>query len=348
MAAGLIVFTVFGGVGFITILFSLVKILNLICIYLRPSRLSRYAHLSRAGEAPWALVTGASDGIGLAFAYELAGSGFNVVLHGRNHEKISRVMSRLQATFPQRSYRILVADAGYVACLTHLKASTQEHRNGQEKASSAPLNFTAIQRELGDINLTVLINNAGGGPVNPAFLSVLESPEDTITESISLNGLFPLYLTRALLPNLIRHAPSLVINTNTMIDQGFPLVASYSASKEFIMAITRALRLEMQMVGLGEDVEILGIKFGRVTGAHGCKEPVSLFVPNATMMVKAALARAGYGNRIVIGYWGHALQQLGARLFIALPRWVEDKIFITIMCQQRKNIDGSLKDVKST
>ncbi|KAF2967834.1 hypothetical protein GQX73_g5763 [Xylaria multiplex] len=329
-------------VGLSTILFFCVKLFKLIVIYLRPSRLDRFHHVSHEEGPPWALVTGASDGIGRAFTYELAANGFNVVLHGRHHWKLSQVRDDLLDKYPQRTFRILIADASTVACTPCLGPRRED------KEESASLDFATIQRELDDINLTILVNNVGGGPVNPVCLPVWESPESKITGNISLNALFPLHLTRALLPSLIRHSPSLVINISTMVDQGFPLLASYTASKQFLMATTRALRLELQMEGMGDDVEILGIKVGRVTGARGCTEPVSLFVPNAETMAKAALARVGNGNHIVVGYWAHALQQLGGELLGLLPTWFSDRVYIDIMRQERAALDGDTKPAKQS
>ncbi|KAI1293912.1 putative oxidoreductase,short chain dehydrogenase [Xylaria venustula] len=333
---------VFGLVGLLTISSVFFKLFKHAAVYLRPSKLDRYHHLSQHGELPWALVTGASDGIGRAFSYELAANGFNVVLHGRNHAKLFRVMDDLSKKYPQREFKILIADASAVACT---------HCLGTERADEvgvAPLEFAAIRRDLDDINLTVLVNNAGGGPWNPVCLPIWESPESKITANVSLNALFPLHLTRALLPNLMRNSPSLVINISTMVDQGFPLIASYSASKQFLMAITSALRLELQMEGMGDAVEVLGVKVGRVTGARNCTEPVSLFLPDAETMAKAALARAGNGNRIVVGYWGHALQQLGGELLSLLPASISDGVYMDVMRQERVYLDGDPKQGKQS
>ena len=62
-------------------------ILDFIWLYfLRPSSVKRYLH----GRAPYAIVTGATDGIGRATAAELVTRGFNLILHGRNEEKMQR------------------------------------------------------------------------------------------------------------------------------------------------------------------------------------------------------------------------------------------------------------------
>ncbi|KAI0847454.1 hypothetical protein F5Y00DRAFT_271193 [Daldinia vernicosa] len=209
--------TILSTIGLLTISTLIIKAFSIIRIYTRSSKLSRYAHSSRDGEQPWALVTGASNGISLALVRELAINGFNVILHGRNYEKLSRVSSELQSEFLQRSFNPLVADANAVACVNCLRAS----RNG-EPGGSAVLNFTAIKQMLNGLNLTMLINNAGGNPVGPNLVPLKDKAEDRSIENISLNALFPLHLARTLLPNLIQNAPSLLINIGAMSDQGLP------------------------------------------------------------------------------------------------------------------------------
>ncbi|KAF4869476.1 Very-long-chain 3-oxoacyl-CoA reductase [Colletotrichum siamense] len=326
---------IISAVGIFTIGIVVVKASNLITIYTLPSRLSRYAHTSSNGKAPWALVTGASDGIGHALAHELAMQGFNVVIHGRNHSKLSAALSRLQATHPERSFRLLIADASTVPCMNCIES---EHPSSTGDPSQNPLDFNAIQAYLSDLHLTVLINNAGGGALNPICLPLSESSAARITGNVSLNALFPLHLTRVLLPILRRNAPALVMNISSMADKGFPLLASYSASKQFLMNMTRAVGLELRLDDSDKQVEMLGVRIGRVTDVSHCKEPPSLFTPDSQTMARAALARSGRGNGIVVGYWAHALQQLGSSL---LPAWAQDQVIMAVMRKEREREQGT-------
>ncbi|KAK2753970.1 short chain dehydrogenase [Colletotrichum kahawae] len=322
---------IISAVDVFTIGIVIIKAINLITIYTLPSRLSRYAHTSSSGDAPWALVTGASDGIGQALAHELAIQGFNVVLHGRNHTKLSAALSRLRAKHPEQSFRLLIADASTVPCMNCIGSGQISTTTAD--SSQIPPDFEAIQADLSDLNLTMLINNAGGGAVNPICLPLSESSATRITGNISLNALFPLHLTRVLLPILRRNAPALVMNISSMADQGFPLLASYSASKQFLMNMTRAVGLESRLDDGDKTVELLGVRIGRVTDVSHCKEPPSLFTPDSQTMARAALARSGHGNGIVVGYWAHALQQLGTNL---LPTWAQDRVFMDVMRQERE------------
>lgn len=326
---------IISAVGIFTIGIVVVKAINLITIYILPSRLSRYGHTSSNGNEPWALVTGASDGIGHALAHELAMHGFNVVIHGRNHSKLSAALSRLQATHPERSFRLLIADASTVPCMNCIGS---EQPSATSDSSQNPLDFDAIQADLSDLHLTVLINNAGGGAVNPICLPLSESSAARITGNVSLNALFPLHLTRVLLPILRRNAPALVMNISSMADKGFPLLTSYSASKQFLMNMTRAVGLELRIDDDDKQVEMLGVRIGRVTDVSHCKEPPSLFTPDSQTMARAALARSGHGNGIVVGYWAHALQQLGSNL---LPAWAQDQANMAVMRKEREREQGT-------
>lgn len=318
-------------IGVLTLATAALKTASFLRIYLLPSRLSRFAHADAHGEPAWALVTGASDGIGRAFADELSARGFNVVLHGRNVEKLSGVMAQLQGKYPTRSYRILLADANAVSCLNC-------ERDGHGHAVAA-LDFSTLKAAVDDLHLTILINNAGGSPGDPKYLPLAESSEARVTSDVSLNALFPMHLIRTLLPNLVANGPSLVLNISSMADQGFPLVASYSSSKQFLMNMTTAVRLEMAMEGNKNQVEVLGVKVGRVTGVAHCKIDPSFFTPDALTMARAALDRAGHDHGIVIGYWTHALQGLLTNM---IPTWAMDRIIMNVMKNERLNYRRSL------
>ena len=82
--------------------------------YLLPSTLQHY----NSTKANWALVTGATDGIGFGFGQELCARGFNVILHGRNAEKLDRRRRELQTLFPK------VCVAMLAVSYTHLTLPT--------------------------------------------------------------------------------------------------------------------------------------------------------------------------------------------------------------------------------
>lgn len=94
------------------------------------------------GDSPYAIVTGASDGIGKGVAKELYLRGFNLILHGRNAEKTQKVAEEIRALRhgqEQRDVRVFLADA-----------SRNDH------------DFEKIVSPFKELNVSLLINNAGG------------------------------------------------------------------------------------------------------------------------------------------------------------------------------------------
>lgn len=290
-----------------------------IALYLVPSKLSRYLHSSPTGKPPWALITGATDGIGRALAHELAGHGFNVVIHGRNPTKLAATEKELRAAHPGREFRALRVDAGLVGCASCLEG-------GETKA----LDFSSIVEELSDIHLTVLVSNAGGAP-NPVYRTLDKVDPITIAGNVSLNALFPLHLLSQLIPTLVRNSPSLVMTIGSLSDYGLPLLSVYGPSKSFLMTLTNCVARDMRLEG--RDVEVIGMRTGRVTGVTHLKEKATVWLPDARTLARAALGRVGCGRAEVVPYWGHAVLQ---RVMDALPEGVRERVFLRIMTRLRE------------
>lgn len=130
-------------IGTALILFVLYRAVVFAWTFIRPSKLQIYCH-SETGS--WALVTGGSDGIGLAFGEELSSRGFNVLLHGRNQEKLDRVKVELSKKYPSRSVEVVVADASL---------PNDSYSVVAEKVKRLPG------------KLTILVNNIGGNATYP-------------------------------------------------------------------------------------------------------------------------------------------------------------------------------------
>ena len=98
------------------------------------------------GDAPYALVTGATDGIGKAIAQELYNKGFNLIIHGRNPEKLKKVQEDIQNSLSaKRAVKLWVADA-----------------------SAPEVDFASALKEWEDIEITLVIHNVGGSYVKAA------------------------------------------------------------------------------------------------------------------------------------------------------------------------------------
>lgn len=267
--------------------------------FLRPSQLRRYT--AKDSTVPWALVTGASDGLGKGFVAELASRGFNVVLHGRNEKKLEGVKQDIQQQFPQRSFKLLILDAGS-------DAATMETR----------------AYELKDLNLKVLVNNvAGGAPQDKLFRPFQELPSPILNAILDQSARFAAQLTRFMLPQLAKQQPALIVNIGSGVSEfATPYLATYSGAKAFNMAWSRSLGLEMK--GQGLDIEVLGILLGGVATERSQRD-ASVTQPSPRRMAKACLDVVGCGKAIVYAYWFHAVQGI---MIDVLPTFVIEKAIL--------------------
>lgn len=311
---------------------ALYKVAGFVAVYGRSSQVHRYVYRDTQGHPPWALVTGASDGVGAALADALAAAGLNIVLHGRNPAKLERVRVRLLADHPQRQFRLLVADAAQ---------------------PPGPALDRLVETVLGDIHLTMLVNNAGGSLHAPTYASLAETTTARIVENVMLNSVFPLVLTARVLELFQRQAsagapgapgPTLVMNIGSLSDIGLPFVTPYAASKALMLAATSMVRRELQALGQAS-TRMLAVRLGTVTGVSHNKTPPRWTKPDATTMARAALARTGSGRDVVIGYLPHALQNA---LLNVLTPGMTDRLYERVMLARRaKDLDEMAGEKKA-
>ncbi|KAF2239618.1 estradiol 17-beta-dehydrogenase 12-A [Viridothelium virens] len=292
-------------IGTITLAILLYHLATFITLYARPSSLPRYLH---PGPSPsWALVTGATDGIGLALAQELLSHGFAVLLHGRDPSKLSTIQHLLQRRFPSAQLSSVCADAA--ACHEIDFAALRAHIDALERSGRG--------------RLTMLVNNVGGVNYAPILQELGSMRADDLDRTLNLNARFPTRLTHALLPVLAANAPSLVLNVGSMTGViGAPYLGSYTASKAYANMFSASLATECEIELPG--VEVLGLLIG-VVRTRKQRLEANLFTPDAETLARAALKRVGCGRRVVNAYFWHAVQASMVRLMpeSVLQGWVK-------------------------
>lgn len=311
--------TFFTAIGAISLSVVSFKTARTIYIYIRPSSLPRYLHTSSSGQPPWALVTGASDGIGKAYASELARHGFNVILHGRNITKLQSVQKCIASLYPKIQTRVMVLDA----------------------ATCSASDIKAKVDELRDLHLTVLINNVGTGttPDGHVFSNLEAETPANIDFLLNANARFPALLTHFALPLLLSHSrPALILTMGSISDVGSPYLSIYSGTKAFDTTFSRALRKEM--MAEGRDVEVLAIMTLQVTGtASDGASKRSVMSPDAGDFARCALARVGCGREVVEGCWAHCLVR---SLMGVLPEKTFSRILVNSV-KEEMQVEGKCK-----
>lgn len=169
----------------------------------------------------YALVTGASRGIGRAIAIELAKDGCAILLNYKSNHAAAQEAKHL------------IEEAGGEAELIPFDVS-------QPDAINAALDkwFTAHP----DDYIDVLVNNAG--IVNSQLMMLMEPEDWNKVVDVNLNSFF--YVTRRVIEGMLVNHHGRIVNIASMAGQmGFATLTSYSASKAAIIGATRSLAIEM-------------------------------------------------------------------------------------------------------
>jgi uncharacterized protein len=166
------------------------------------------------------LITGASAGLGVEFAKQLAPRVKQIILVARREEALNEVREKLIAINPLIEALVCAAD---IATL-----------DGREKI------LTSINRS--SFNLNFLINNAGIGDYgNFETADALRNQAQ-----IDLNVTALVQLTHLLLPSLKAHRPSAILNVSSIVgDMPRPTAAIYAATKAFVTSFSEALSIEL-------------------------------------------------------------------------------------------------------
>lgn len=135
------------------------------------------------------LVTGATDGIGLETAKELAGQGHELVLHGRGEEKVMRASSAIRAVVPDAVLHTAYADLGDLGAVA---------RMAHDLSARLP-------------QLDVLINNAG------VYMTERKTSRDGFEMTLAVNHLAHFLLTNLLLPLLKKSNAPRVVTISSMV-----------------------------------------------------------------------------------------------------------------------------------
>ncbi len=174
-----------------------------------------------------ALITGATSGIGAAFAKRLAQDGYNLIVTGRRKEKINALAYELSEAYHVNVEVIIV-----------------------ELSDNAELE--ALVERTNNLHIDILINNAGFG-INRYFCE--EDPRIQ-EEMVRVHILCPMRLIHAVLPNMISRGNGVIINVSSVgAFLSIPKNTIYSGTKAFLRAFTESLHLEL--MGTGIKVQVL-------------------------------------------------------------------------------------------
>ena len=165
-----------------------------------------------------ALITGGGSGLGFAIAKSLAAAGANVILLGRNAEKLARASEELIA---------LGANATYTVC------------DLLDRNAIAPL-IQDLERKVGPLD--ILLNNAGVQQRAP----FTEFPAEGWDRMMATHISAPFFLAQAIARQMIIRRRGKIINTlSIMSELGRPMIVPYTTAKGGLKMLTRGLAVEL-------------------------------------------------------------------------------------------------------
>jgi short-subunit dehydrogenase len=184
-----------------------------------------------------AMVTGASSGIGEAYATALAAGGWDLVLVARRRDRLEQLAARL-ADADDVDVRAVDADL------------------------SDPARVQELSEEAAGLPLGLLVNNAALAHYMP-FATL---PAEPARELVDLNVLAPVLLTRAVVPGMVERGEGAVISVASLLafsgawdKEYLPKRAVYAASKAFLVAFTQILAGELADTGVRAQVVCPGL-----------------------------------------------------------------------------------------
>ncbi|MBS1788607.1 MAG: SDR family oxidoreductase [Acidobacteria bacterium] len=262
-----------------------------------------------------ALITGASYGIGEAFARRLAAEGADLILTARSVDRLEALANELRSKFDV-AVAVIKSDLGQSSDWQMLFDQTEGR--GQQ--------------------VDLLINNAGFGAVG----DFADLPLDKQLEMIQVNVSALVALSHLFVqPMLQRKSGAIIQLASTASFQGVPYFATYSGTKSFILTFSEALWAECQPFG----VRVLavcpgptGTHFQAVAGSADANRPVKMQTPDEVVEIslKALAANQSY----VVSGFGNSAMVFFERF---LPRKIVTNLALKIYRPFSTRLNGSPK-----
>jgi short-subunit dehydrogenase len=241
------------------------------------------------------LVTGASSGIGEAFARALSPRGAPVVLVARREERLRQLAAELPGE------AVVVAE---------------------DLSGPGAVERTLRAVDAAGLHLELLVNNAGLGDCGP----FAEADPARLRQILAVNCGAVAELTRQVLPGMLARGSGRVLNVVSMSAfQPVPWLATYAASKAFVLSLSEALMSELEGTGVRVQALCPGlVPTGFQSAAGTDRVPFDdspFWTPQA--VVAASLSALEKGGGTLVPAWRDRLSVQAQRL---TPRWLVRRV----------------------
>ncbi len=250
----------------------------------------------------YAIITGASKGIGKAIALLLAERKYDLVLVARNQSELSKLATEVEKKY-KVSCKFLSADLS------------------TENGIQSTIQF--VQKNI--LDCSILVNNAGY-----AVWGRFDTTESSkLTAMMDVNMRAPMLITNALLPLLKKQKQSYILNiASTAAYQAVPTLAVYAASKSFMLLFSRALQYELKKSNVSVTVVSPGATDTNFMKAAGMTTPKMIKQGEKFNMKPAEVAEFAVSgmfekkNEIIPGF----INQISVFMTRFVPKALTEKI----------------------
>jgi hypothetical protein len=243
-------------------------------------------------EAKWAIITGASSGIGKALAFEFAAGGFNVFLTGRNEAALAEVSAECSSRYKVETM-FVPADLSRVESIDNLIAALATQSRRYE----------------------ILVNNAGFG-IHGDFASTdIEQNIQLLTVQLTAS----LKLTKAVLPAMVSRRTGRILNVASLYSfSPVPFQSVYGACKAFLLSFSSSLQNELKGTGVTITVFCPGVTQTEFRSRAGIGQRRKTSGMTAQAAAHIAYEETLRGKRIVVPGF---INRLYVFLAQRLPGW---------------------------
>ncbi len=179
---------------------------------------------------PWALITGASSGIGKEYVNSIAAQGLHVALVARNKEKLISLQAEIHALYDVK-VKVITADL------------------------TSEIGLATVKDETSDLEIGLLVNNAGRED-SDHFLKI---PTKQHLATVDLNIKAPLLLTHYFGGKMTQRKKGGIVNMSSIVAfQGVPYIANYAATKAYDLIFSEGIAAEFKK----HNIDVLAVTPG--------------------------------------------------------------------------------------
>ncbi|XP_074660761.1 inactive hydroxysteroid dehydrogenase-like protein 1 isoform X1 [Tubulanus polymorphus] len=285
----------------------------------------------------WAVVTGCSEGIGKAYAQELASHGINLVMISKPDqpflEKVAKeiVVTGCTEGIGRAFCHELASQGLNLLLLSRNQGKLDKLANEFEEqfhieVATCPVDFThghsvynTIREAIGDKNIGILVNNVGVMYSYPQYF--LDVPEEKLWQLVYVNVIAATIMTHMVMPQMVKRGRGAVINISSgSCLKPTPQMTAYSATKSYLDYLSYCLEYEYRSSGVIVQCLTPYYVATRMTAYSETLSTTNFFIPSASVYARHALKTLGWARKTT-GYWPHTLQHW-------LLQWIPDCIYM--------------------